>query len=238
MSEHVLSSTQGEVTTITLSRPDAGNRLTNAMAVALTAALDGAAASRVIVLRGAGADFCLGRDMQPPPPGSKVSPLDVMREDAAPMIALFEAFRRCHQTVIGVVKGRAWGIGTVFAGICDVTLASSGASFRLAELERGIPPCIAMSPLLDRMPKKALAHLVYSAEEMDAATALQCGLISRIADPAAIEEVTRAFVERLLSFRPEAVAAVKQYLDTAPQFGAGAATLYGANLLSNVLASR
>jgi glutamate 5-kinase len=63
-----------------------------------------------------------------------------------------------------VVQGRAWGIGTVFAAMCDVTIASRDASFRLGELERGIPPCIAMSALLDRMLSKALAWLVYSAD--------------------------------------------------------------------------
>ncbi len=238
MSEHVQCVTAGAVTTITLSRPDAGNRLTNAMAIAVAAALEEARASRIIVLRGAGEDFCLGRDMQPPQPGSNVSPMDVMREDAGPMIEMFDAFRGCRQTVLGVLRGRAWGIGTVFAGLCDVTIAAADASFRLAELERGIPPCIAMSPLLDRMPKKALAYLVYSAEEMDAVTALQTGLISRVVDAAHVEDAAHVFIERLLSFRAGTVEAVKQYLDTAPHFSEANATHYGASMLSNVLASR
>jgi len=238
MSEHIQCSKEGEVATITLSRPDAGNRLSNEMARDLATALDGARASRIIVLRGAGADFCLGRDMQPPKAGSNVSPMDVMREDAGPMIELFDAFRRCRQTVLGVVSGRAWGIGTVFAGLCDVTLASPGATFRLAELERGIPPCIAMSPLLDRMPKKALAYLVYSTAEMDAVTALQTGLISQVVEDAALDDTARALIARLLSFRPGTAEAVKQYLDTAPHFSEANATFYGASMLSNALASR
>lgn len=238
MSQHVECTAEGPVVTLTLVRPDAGNRLTNAMAATVAAALDANHSSRLIVLRGAGADFCLGRDMQPPKPGSSVSPLDVMREDTTPMLELFAAFWRRRQPIIAVVQGRAWGIGTVFAGLCDVTFAATNASFRLAELERGIPPCIAMSALLDRMPKKVLAHLVYSAAEIDAATALSAGLVSRILPSAAIEAAVREFSERLLAFAPVTVEAVKVYLDTAPHFNEANAALYGSSLLANVLASR
>ena len=95
-----------------------------------------------------------------------------------------------------------------------------------------------MSPLLDRMPKKALAHLVLSAEEMSAEAALVAGLISRVVAADQLDAAVQAFVERLLTFRPEAVAAVKQYLDSAPHFNEANAALYGGNLLSNILASR
>jgi enoyl-CoA hydratase/carnithine racemase len=238
MSQQVELSVDGAQATITLNRPEAGNRLTNAMAAAVGAALHDARAARVILLRGAGADFCIGRDMQPPAPGARVSPLDVMREDTTPMLELFDAFRRLKQPVVGIVQGKAWGIGTVFAGICDITLVAQGSTFRLAELERGIPPCIAMSPLLDRMPKKVLAHLVLSAEEMSAEDALMAGLVSRIVAADKLEDTVQAFVARLLSFQPGTVEAVKLYLDSAPHFNEANAALYGSSMLSNVLASR
>jgi enoyl-CoA hydratase/carnithine racemase len=229
---------QGEVAFITLQRPEAGNRLTNAMAAALAAALDGARGCRVIVLRGAGSDFCVGRDMQPPAAGSRVSPLDVMRDDASPMLELFEAFRRARQPVVAAVQGKAWGIGTVFAGLCDVTIAAENASFRLGELERGIPPAIAMSALLDRMPRKALAHLVFSAEEIDTRAALAAGLASRVVEAARLDQALRDFVAKLLTFRQEALEAVKLYLAAAPRHDEARAAQYGASLLSNILASR
>ena len=238
MSQHVEVIVSGDIAGITLHRPESGNRLSNEMAAAVAAGLRQATGSRVIVLRGAGADFCLGRDMQPPSPGAHVSPMDVMREDAGPMLELFDTFRRCKMPLVGVVQGRAWGIGTVFAGLCDVTFAAADSCFRLAELERGIPPCIAMSPLLDRMPKKALAHLVLSAEEMGADAALGAGLVSRVVPAAQLEITVQSFVKRLLGFRPETVEAVKLYLDSAPHFNEAHAAHYGASMLSNVLASR
>ncbi len=238
MSNHILSTTQGDVTTIVLDRPEDGNRLTNAMAEALTAEIDKAHNSRVIVLRGTGADFCLGRSMQPPPPGSGARPLDILREDAGPMIEMYNAFRRRRHPVLAVIVGRAWGIGAVFAALSDVTIAASDSSFKLGELERGIAPCIAMAPLLDRMPVKALAHLVYSAEAIDASAAQAAGIVSRIVSPAQLDAEAQRFVDRMLSFPADAVEAVKQYLATAPRLNESHATLYGASLLANVLASR
>jgi enoyl-CoA hydratase/carnithine racemase len=238
MSEHIQSIRGDAVATIVLSRPEAGNRLTNAMAAALARALREAHASRVIVLRGAGDDFCIGRDMAPPAPGADVSPLDVMRDDAQPMIDLFDAFARCRAPIIAEVQGRAWGIGTVFAGIADLTLASSEASFRLGELERGIPPGIALSALIDRVPPKWLAHLVFSAEAVDAQSGLAAGLVGRVVERGALHAAREALVQRMLGFPQDALEAVKRYLSTAPHHNPALALQYGASLLSNILASR
>lgn len=238
MAEDVEYRVQGEISTVTLNRADSGNRLSNAMAASMVAALAAGAQSRVIVLRGAGDDFCAGRDMQPPAPGSRVSPIDVLHGDAQPMLELLDAFRRCRQPVLAVVRGRAWGIGTVFAALADVTYAATDATFRLGELERGIPPAIALSALIDRMPPKAVAHLVYSAEPIAAQAALAAGLVSRVVEPAGLEGAVDGFLARLLTFAPDTVRAVKQYLATAPRYSEANAALYGSSLLANLLSSR
>ncbi len=238
MAEHLRTRRDGAVFSIVIDRADAGNRLTNAMAAALADALDEAGDSRVIVIRAQGPDFCLGREMAPPAAGAGVRALDVLRDDAAPIVALYGAFGRRPQPVVGVVQGRAWGIGLVIAAVCDLTVAAEDSSFRLGELERGIPPCIAMAPLLDRLPGKALAHLVYTASEKDASWALAAGLVSELVPAAALDQCVQQWVEKVLSFAPEAVHAVKQYLVSAPRFDEGRAILYGASLLGNVLGSR
>jgi len=238
MSSLIQYSQEGEVAHLVLDRATEGNRLTNAMAQHLIEGLDAAKDSALILLRANGEDFCLGRDMPPPTPGAGINALDVLRDDANPMIALFEAFRRRQQPIIGVVQGKAWGIGTVLAAMCDVTLAASDSSFRLRELERGIPPCIAMAPLLDRIPDKALAYLVYSAEIMPADDALQYGLVSALHPAAQLQAATDTLVARILGFPPQAVLAVKQYLGSAPRRQGANAELYGASLLANVLGSR
>ncbi|MBI2771958.1 MAG: enoyl-CoA hydratase/isomerase family protein [Burkholderiales bacterium] len=238
MAENIRVSRDGVILTISIARADAGNRLTNEMAGALADALDAAGDSRVILLRALGPDFCLGRDIEPPAPGAGVRALDVLRDDAGPIIALYAALARRNQPIVGLVQGKAWGIGLVLAAMCDLSFAAQGSSFRLRELERGIPPCIAMAPLLHRLPGKALAHLVYTAGEMDAAWALANGVVSEIADGAALERRAREAAERIVSFPPEAVDAVKQFMAHAPRSDESKAVLYGASLLANVLGSR
>ncbi len=238
MPDHILATRDGAILTITIARTDGGNRLTNEMARALADALDGAGDSRVILLRSEGADFCPGRDIEPPAPGAGVRALDVLRDDAGPIIALYAALARREQPIVGLVQGKAWGIGLVLAAMCDLTFAAQGSSFRLRELERGIPPCIAMAPLHGRLTPKALAHLVYTALEVDAAWALANGVAGEVVPAADLEQRGRAAAEKILSFPPEAVEAVKQFMTHAPRSDEGKSVLYGASLLANVLGSR
>ena len=60
MSDDILTECDGDVLAITLNRPDDGNAMSDANAAELTTLLDGAAGqARIVVLRGAGADFCV-----------------------------------------------------------------------------------------------------------------------------------------------------------------------------------
>ncbi|HMA80747.1 MAG TPA: hypothetical protein VKR81_07645, partial [Candidatus Binatia bacterium] len=63
MAEPVLMQKDGDVTTITLNRPEAGNRQTDATWAQVTRMFDDAAKnSRLILFKGAGDDFCMGRE--------------------------------------------------------------------------------------------------------------------------------------------------------------------------------
>jgi len=63
MSSDILTARKGPVLEITLNRPQIGNAASDAMAVELTKLLLGAGeSSEIVVLRGAGEDFCVGRE--------------------------------------------------------------------------------------------------------------------------------------------------------------------------------
>ena len=63
MTDYILTQKDADVTTVTLNRPDIGNRQDDATLAELTAILDNAAKdSRLILFKGAGEDFCLGRE--------------------------------------------------------------------------------------------------------------------------------------------------------------------------------
>ena len=63
MANEILTERKGPILEITLNRPEIGNAASDGMAVELTKLLLGAAeSSEIVVLRGAGNDFCVGRE--------------------------------------------------------------------------------------------------------------------------------------------------------------------------------
>jgi enoyl-CoA hydratase len=122
MTDYILTQKDADVTTVTLNRPDIGNRQDDATLAELTAILDNAAKdSRLILFKGAGEDFCLGREAMGKP--GPVLEAYKMRERADTIFDLYDAFRRSKMPIVGVIQGRAAGLGCALAALCDITLA-------------------------------------------------------------------------------------------------------------------
>jgi enoyl-CoA hydratase/carnithine racemase len=237
MASPLLREDDGTVTTLTLNRPEVGNRLTNDMAADLRRLIQEAANSRVIVLRGAGENFCLGREL-PPEAHGQLSALEAKRIHTEPILNLCAAFENSPAPIIGVVQRKAMGGATAIAAMCDITLASDDAVFQLPEMHHGIPPCLAMSALARRVPRKAIVYMVYSTDPIDAATALALGLVSRVVPRAELETAASALITKIAHYAPAPVAAVKQYMRFAPELESAAAAELAGNLLANVVSSR
>ena len=169
MSDELKCTTEDRVTTITLNRPDRGNRVTNEMVVELARLLANVdPACQVIILRGNGDDFCLGRDVMGGEPKLEAYDLRNLNEV---VFACYGAFRNSPVPTVGVVKGKAHGFGCALAAICDITLATPESRFALPEMGHNIMPTMAMSSLVDRVARKGALYLTYSTEEVDAETA-------------------------------------------------------------------
>ena len=97
--------------------------------------------------------------------------------------------------MIGVVRGRAFGFGCAIAAVCDITLAADTARFQVPEMAHNIMPTMVMSALIDRVPRKALTYLVWSAAPIPAQRALIWGLVSDVVADDALE----AALDRLLA---------------------------------------
>lgn len=171
---------EGAARVLVLDAPP-GNRLSLDDVLALRDAilLPPAPADRVVLLRGAGADFCLGRASGPAPDGP------FRREAIAdhllrPVASLFAAVRASSLPVVAVVRGGALGLGCALAGTCDVTLAHPDAGFALPDMERDLPPTLSMTALLGRVAPKVLSELVLSRRVVGAAEARALGLVSRV----------------------------------------------------------
>jgi enoyl-CoA hydratase len=238
VSDFVRCEKSAGVTTITLNRADCGNLVSNAMGAEIAGMLDAAADSRLIVLRGAGDDFCLGRDTAAMrAAGPLKTALDVRRGNTEPALLVYGAFRRTIVPVVGIVQGRAIGFGCALAGLCDVTIAGEDARFQLPEMDHGIPPCLAMSALIGNLTPKAIMYLVYSTELIDAQRALTMGLVSKLVPARDLAHEVDAFIKKTLSRVPAAVPAVKEYMRSAPRMEPQAAADFGSNLLAGVLSS-
>jgi enoyl-CoA hydratase/carnithine racemase len=234
----ILCETANGVTTVTLNRPEIGNRLTNEMAVTLATMIDAARDSRVIVLRGSGDDFCLGRDLPHPDASKKPSAMDVRSSDTEPMLNLFSKFERTSVPIVAIVQGKVQGGACAIVGLCDVAIASDDATFVLPEMQRGIPPCLAMTALCRRMPRKALTHLVLSCDPIDAQTALATGIVSRVVPRAKLEAEGQAFIDKLVGFSDPTVRTVKEYMRSAPELEFQAAADLASNIMATVMSSR
>jgi enoyl-CoA hydratase len=234
MADPVLMQKNGEITTITLNRAEAGNRQTDSTWADVTRMLDEAGKnSRAIVFRGAGADFCLGREAMGQQP---TTPLEAyaVRERSQTIFNLYGAFRNSAAPIVGVVQGRAVGLGCALAALCDITIASEQARFQFPETAHRIMPTIAFSALVDRVPRKAATFLIYSAQEIDAHKALTFGLASDVVPADRLDAAVSQLIEHFAKMPLAAVLAVKEYSRSAFGIGAQAATDFARNLHATV----
>ncbi len=180
MSEDILDTVEGGVLTITLNRPDEGNGLNDAGIAQLAALLQGAAArARLVVLKGAGKDFCVGRIAPRGAAAPKLEALQV-RKGRDVVFNCYSAFRDSPIPIIAAVNGRALGFGFAIATCADITLAADNAVFQMPEFGENIMPTIAMSALLGKVSGKRLMHIAYSTAELSAERAEKIGLISDV----------------------------------------------------------
>jgi enoyl-CoA hydratase len=237
MSDVIRTSRDGAVATVTIDRPAEGNVLTTEMLRALTAAIRvaGASDAKVIVLRSTGPDFCRGRDGK----GGPANPTALVMRDQVlqPILDVYDALNGAPQPVVCAVQGAAYGFGCATAAACDITIAADVAKFRLPEMAHDLPPTLAISALMPKVPRKAIAYMVYAMPELDAATALQLGIVSAVVPLAGLDAKVNEVLKTMTARSPAALTGVKDYLRNAPMMEPRGAAAYGVALLSGVLTS-
>ena len=212
MANEIVTARKGPVLEITLNRPEIGNAASDAMAVELTRLLLGAGdSSEIVVLRGAGDDFCVGREtMGKRPPGQQPDALELRRRNDV-VFNCYGAFRRCEIPVIGVVRGRAFGFGCAIAAVCDITLAADSAKFQVPEMAHNIMPTMVMSALVDRVPRKAMTYLVWSTAVVTPARAREAGIVSEVYPAGELDAAVDALCEQIMKAPRPARVGCKDY---------------------------
>ena len=129
MSEDILDQCDGNILTITLNRPEQGNALNDTGIAQLASLLQGAPQrARLVLLKAAGDDFCVGRLAPRGAAAPKLEALQVRRGRDV-VFNCYAAFRESPIPIIAAVQGRALGFGCAIASCADITIAAENARF-------------------------------------------------------------------------------------------------------------
>ena len=202
------------VLTLTLDRPAALNAFNRQMKDELLAAIREAARNpdvRVVVLTGSGRAFCAGQDLKEPRSDDAA---DLGAELRARYNPLILAMRRLDKPIIGAINGVAAGAGCSLALACDVRVASESASFIQSFGRVGLAPDSGSSWFLPRLIGAAhAANMIFSAEPVDAHTALRIGLVNRTVPAGRLSDEARQMAAALAAASPVALALGKRALN-------------------------
>ena len=222
MSDLIETTTDSQVQTIRLNRPDKRNALNADLVTALKAALEEAEADedlRTIVLTGAGSAFSAGADLSSLRAMQEAGPME-NQQDSWHLAELFQQIYQHPMPVIAKVNGHAIGGGCGLAAVCDFSYAAEGATLGFTEVRIGFVPAIVMVFLRRTLGETQARDLLLRGRLVDATTAAELGLVTRVVPDeelsAAVDDLARELARET---SPSAVALTKQMLARVPGMG-------------------
>jgi enoyl-CoA hydratase/carnithine racemase len=233
---------RGPVLSIELNTPDQGNTVTEALLDELLAVLDAQdAGTRVIVLSGAGEDFCQGGDrseyalrLADDPTGGGV------RVSGAKARRVCEALSGNPAVTIARVHGRVIGAGLALALACDLRVGAETATFRLPELALGLPTAWGglLPRLLNEVGAARVRELVLTCRSFGAEEARALSILQNVVPEQDLDAAVRAWAAPVVR-RPAAALRVTKQLFHAYSSAARLAdiTALDAELMASVLAA-
>src|SRR4051794_11721223 len=205
----VLVRRDGPAARITLNRPAQRNALNLALMRAVTDALveiGHDADVRAIVIEGAGPAFCAGHDL-----GEMVDRdvrfyqgvFDVCTE-------MMDAVHAAPQPVIARVHGIATAAGCQLVAACDLAVAADEARFATPGVKIGLFCSTPMVPLSRAIGRKRALEMLLTGRPIDAATAVDWGLVNRAVPAAELDAAVTDLVEAIAASSPLTVGIGKE----------------------------
>jgi len=232
----VLYSVEGAIARLTLNRPEKKNALNEALIASLKENLRRASEDervRVIVLSGAGNDFCSGADLSALQKIAQAS-VDENVADAHSLLELFFLIRQLPLPVVAAVTGRALAGGAGLASACDLVVASASACFGYPEVKIGFVPAMVMAILRRNVSEKRAFELVTRGAELSAQQAQAFGLVNEVFPDESFAEDVQSYVSEFERLSRSAVALTKTLLYQMDGLSFSAALQTGADV--NVIA--
>lgn len=200
----VTKSECGMIGTVTLQRPEKLNALTGQMwddlaRVMTDLSTDGSL--RVVVITGAGRAFCVGAD---------IGEFEETRAGKTQAIAYgkringaVSAIEDCVHPVVAAIRGHCVGGGLELAAACDIRLSTPDGIFGVPVKRLGLPVDYPeLQALLRLLGPSNTLELLFEGRLIDAAEALQKGLVNRIVDTGSLEDEVAATCGRIIEGAP------------------------------------
>ena len=211
------------IATLTLNRPAQMNLLTQQMLGALQSAFDAIAGDesvRVVVLAAAGKGFCAGHDLK------EIRGLGTQEKVAELFAAcsrMMLSIQHLPQPVIARVHGAAAAAGCQLVAQCDLAIASDPARFSTPGVNWGFFCSTPGVPVGRNMLRKHAMEMLLTGDMLDAAKALEWGLVNKVVPAGALDAAVAELAARIASKPPATILAGKRTFYQQMDLGVAAA---------------
>ena len=164
-----------------------------------------------IVLRGSGRAFSAGGDIATFPPLTESK--ERAEEHVGAVFAAFHSIQECAVPVIAAVHGIAHGGGLEITMACDMAIASVGARFAFREVDHGLIPGFGITRAAVKIGLPWTMRLASSAEEIDAATAQEIGIVMNVVEEDDLISTAHDLALSIARHSRHALEAVKRHLN-------------------------
>jgi len=218
MPSELLTERQNRTLVLTVSDPATRNTLSPQVYAAGVEALNTAEADdavRCVVLRGDGAHFCSGGNLQRLAHNRTVGPHEQV-QSIERFHEFIQALRTFPKPVIAAVEGAAAGGGFSLALACDLIVAAEDATFVMSYARAGLSPDGGGTfHLAQALPRALLLQMLWLPEPMPPRTLLQHGLVNLVTDSGQTLPEALRLAERLATMAPNAIASAKELANQA-----------------------
>ena len=205
----LLVTQDGQAARIVLNRPEKRNALSLELMEEMVAALrdlSTRSVNRAIVIEGAGRAFSAGHDLS--------EMIGREREFLAHLFdrcsVMMETIHEVPQPVIAKVHGIATAAGCQLVAACDLAVAAEGTRFATPGVKIGLFCSTPMVPVSRAVGRKRAMQMLITGEEIDAATALDWGLVNRVVPSEDLESAVLELVQAITRSSAYTVATGKQ----------------------------
>ena len=220
MTEKLLINQTGHIVTLTLNMPELRNPITDndicSALIDITKRISADQAVRAAILTGAGKAFSSGGNLKHMQDGEGIFAGDAISVKDSYRVGiqqLAQAMWDCEVPLIAAVNGPAYGAGCDLTCMCDIRIASSKATFAENFVKVGIIPGDGGSWLLPRqVGLSRAAEMTFTADPIDAQTALEWGLVSQVVEPEELLPAATSLAERIARNPPRQLRMAKRLM--------------------------